>query len=635
MPEMIDRELYHVRQNIALAEKFSNDWHVNINKRRRLYNFKHYDDIGEAKTSESRYADPTYTNTVDLAVGILLANEMVWHSQGFKPSEEEERRSSRLEKFIAGAIDINSDRQEYNLVYETILHFVRDGGGVILGVWDEQLHEDFVPTMRTDTEVEGSFSGKLFAGLPLRIEAIDPLKINMYPGGSRRWQCVFCKETMSAYDVEHTYGIELEDYKDKTELEKLEIKGAFIDYWEYAWKVEVPSTEELVALTPETMPEKLGKKLIVQHAMLFEDKFILRLEEADGYKEIPYTISFYKPTDRENSDCWHSIITSLEEPVREMEDVVNMRKRNLLIYSSLPFLARTKGGRPIVLDKSLGKAIPLAEGEDLGFPEWRGSPPDFDRQIELFRARIQQSGFSDIMFGSGGDSSGYGMSQLGDQNRLRLETPLIHLEALWTWSARKWMDLVQEFAPDGFFHIYGQMRGKDFAELVSAEDLTGLYIRCEIKPDFPNEKVRNVAMAVQVAGILSEQTIMEDYLGIGQPDEEHEKKLAEIAEKHPMMIQEGIMEKLKEAADGGNDVAAIALELLKQQITKGQGQNPEGRPQEPSNLPQLTGTQTPTGGVTPTNNPANPQNVLKGMVGMANATPNMAGNIGGQGQGQP
>lgn len=631
MAELIDRDLFHVRQNIALADTFTKAWHTNIIRRRNLYNGKHYEDSPGAKQSEQRYSDPTFCNTVDLAIAILRSNEQIWHSRGFNESDEEGKRSSRLEKFIAGAIDINSDRHEYDIRFEIDLRFVRDGGGVLLGVWDDQLHDNFEPYMITNPDgTEGSISGKLFADLPLRIECIDPLKINMYPGGTRRWQCVYRKENMSAYDVEHTYGVELEDYEGKTDIQKLEIKGDFVDYWEYAWKTDVPSAEVIVTLTPETMPEKLGKKLIVQHAMLFEDKFVLPLEEADGYKEIPYTISFYNPTDIEDSNCWNSILTPLEEPVREMEEVVNMRKRNLLIYSSLPFLARTKGGRPITLDKSLGKAIPLAEGEDLGFPEWRGSPPDFDRQIELYRARIQQSGFSDIMFGSGGDSSGYGMSQLGDQNRLRLETPLIHLEALWTWAARKWLDLVQEFAPDGFFQIYGQMRGKDFTELVHATDLTGLNVRCEIKPDFPNERTRNHALAVQVKGTLSDETIMEKYLGIGQPDEEHEKLLRELAERHPLMIQEGIMSKLKESADGGDEVAATALELLKQQISKGQGQNPNGRPEEPSNLPQLTGTQTPTGGVIPTNNPADAGKVLSGMRNQANAAPNMRGGIGGQ-----
>ena len=616
-----DKELSHVRQNVRLAESFSNGWHRNILRWRDLYNFKHYVDVGAPRAAESRYADPTYCNTVDLAIGILKSNEMVWHAQGWVESKKEGKRSSQLEKFIAGAIDINSDRHQYDLIYETILPFVRDGGAVLLGVWDDVLNEDFTPAMETGEQGLETVGAKAFSELPLRIEAIDPLKIYMYPGGSRRWQCVYRKERMSVYDIEHTYGVELESYKEKTDIQKLEIKDDFIDYWEYAWRTEIPSTEEMAQLTPETMPEKLGKKLVVRHAMLFEDDFILRLEDAEGYKEIPYTIGFYKPTDIEDSSRWNSILTPLEEPVREMEEVVNMRKRNLLIYSSLPFLARTKGGRPIVLDKSLGKAIPLAEGEDLGFPEWRGSPPDFDKQIELYRARIQQSGFSDIMFGAGSGTSGYGMSQLGDQNRLRLEPPLAHLEDLWTWAARKWLDLVQEFAPDGFFQIYGQMRGKDFATLVKAQDLSGLNIRCEIKPDFPNEKVRNTALAVQVAGILSQETIMENYLGIGQPDEEYEKKMGEAADAHPLMVQEAIMEKLKQAADGGNEVAATVLQLMQQQV---QGNTTQGgRPQEPSNKPQLLGTQTPTGEATPTNNPLSSQNVMNEMQGLANASPQL------------
>jgi len=227
------------------------------------------------------------------------------------------------------------------------------------------------------------------------------------------------------------------------------------------------------------------------------------------------------------------------------------------------------------------------------------------------------------MYGSGASAiSGYAMSQLGDQNRIRLIPAIAHLEDLWTRSARKWINLATEFAPDLYMELYGQLRGQYFATMVKGEDLEGYKVRCMIKPEFPNERTRSHAMATQVAGFLPATTIIEDYLNYQQPDDQHALKLEEMIESNPVTIRYAMMKKLQERAKGGDEAAQILWEQLKNENAQ---TNEGGRPKEPSNPEQLTGTQSPNGQPLPTPSPE--QAEVSGIEMQTNAAPNLGGGI--------
>jgi len=585
-----------IQQKWSSAKTFSAGWHRNVERWRRLYDFNHYSE--DALSGEQRYIDPSYTNGVDVAVGILQSNEWVWKSRGLNPSSKEEKGTSIIEKAIAGFIDSNSNRYQYDLKYETNLNFVRDGGACLYGVWDKFLHDNCYEEMDV-LDADGNIDpmARVYYDLPLRIEVIDPLQIYLLPGGPKRWLCVTRSEKMSVYDVEETYQVELARYKGTAKQTKIDTPGELLDYWELAYELRPDKATDYEGLdNPEQVTElPMRKHLVVRNAILFNEEFVRPLRIMDGYKDIPYTVNFYNPASREDSAKWHSFISPLEHPVRELEDTTNMRKRLMLLYTGLPLVARTRSGsKSVTIDKNLGKVINLKEGEDLGFPEWRGTPPDVDKHLEFARSRIQQSGFTDVMFGEGpGSTSGYGLSLMTDQNRIRLEPPITHLENMWTWAARKWVDLATQFAPDYYMELYGHIRGEDFASRIKGGDLDNYNIRCEIKPEFPNEKVRNHAMATQVMNILSDRTLMERYLDIQQPDDERQMKLQELAENNPITAQYALMKELQRRADEGDETAAMVLQ--KMQEAEGNTANVGGRPEEPVAPAPPTGLQTQNG----------------------------------------
>jgi hypothetical protein len=239
--------------------------------------------------------------------------------------------------------------------------------------------------------------------------------------------------------------------------------------------------------------------------------------------------------------------------------------------------------------------------EDIAFPKWPGNPPDVSDHIDFLRGRLEQSGFSEASYGSGSSAvSGYSLSQQTDQNRIRLEQPVRHLEMLFASVAGKIMRLSAKFAPGASIRVAGTMRGKDFIESIVTPDLADYRIKCRFKPEFPGEMSRKSAIATQAKGTLSQSTIMERYYDIQQPDDEMDKIIMDMARMHPAVIQYAVMKNLQELAEAGDETAAVVVQQMQQSgIQGGQGSAPP-RPE------QMTGTQGPTGQPTPQEQGQNP-----------------------------
>lgn len=603
------------------AKDYVKPWHDGIDKRRRLYNMDHFDE--KPKPHEQQYPDPTPTNTVDLAVGIILANEQIWKAYGFEPSAEEEDMTSNVEKYLAGTIEVNNEREQVHIPYQIALSLVRDGSAVLYSWWDRKKHDQYLSATQImdENSEEGVRVVPVFTETPVLMKVIDAKEIFVIPGGDKeRWLHLFRETEMTVYDLEEIYNVELPDYKGMTEQMKMETKGRFVDYWRYA-----------------NIAQKGGKdKSVVLNGCLFNGKFLkgYELRVMDGYDDIPYTIGFYKPVDTGNPAGWgHSVLDPQETSVRLLEESINRRMRQINIYSALPMVIKTQKGRQISVDPGFGSPVILDVGEDVGFPLWPGNAPDVDKHIDYLRSRIQQSGFSDVMFGSGPSQvSGYALSQMGDQNRIRMEQPIAHLEMFWTTWARKILRLTRSFASNAFVRVYGRMRGQDFAEQVMGGSVAEFMVKCQIVPDFPNDKTRKVAMATQAAPFLSKRTIMEEYLGIQQPDDERERQLMESAEEHPTMKMYGLILALQQLAEGDDEkkakAATMALQMLENQM------NPEsegpGRPEEPNAPQQMSGMQSPTGQPTRQAMGGQPpgQSPMDEAANMANAAPNLMGGVG-------
>jgi len=545
---------------------------------------------------------------------------MRWHAVNWKPDAAGQIQADSIEKFLNGIIEINNFREEYNIPYEVYKHFTRDGAGVLYSPWDKAIaNRALIEIEEMNEESETSFETTLvYEEPPLLAQVIDPLNIIATTGGHKRWDMIACLEKMSVADVEERFGVSLEQYKGSTLEDKRSAEGDLIDYWELRAVEKTKKVNGVKGVLKYWEPQ-------VRWAVLFNDEFIKPLIVAKGYKDLPYTIGFFQPVDKDNPKEWtRSILDPLIPSVELLEKSINRRQHQIDVYSSLPILARTRNGKKLVFDPGMAENVVNLDVEDeVSFPLWPGNAPDVQNQIDFVRARVQQSGFSDIMFGSGNSQeSGYALSQLGDQNRIRLEQPVTHLEMLWSQWAKKILDLTQYFAEDRKVRVYGRARGQDYAEMVQGTGLSEFLVKCEIKPEFPNEKVRNHAMATQVKGILDDITIMENYLGVEQPTDVRTRKIAQQALDNPIMMQYALIKQFRALGETDKD-AKLTLQMLEKQMlqpTKGEeGSNPE----------QLTGLQSPTGDPTSQAMGGMPagQGDAAAMQGMANASPGMDGSI--------
>lgn len=566
---MATSDLDSVNMKINLAKEFSKGWHNNIQHWRNLYNFKHYDVLPQS--GEIQYQDPTYTNTVDLAVGIVLANTIIWKATPWTASPDSIPRASQIEKYLAGLISINSDHNEYDTIYELLLNFARDGGACLYSVWDDKLADQVLEERELyDSESGMAARYKCYTEVPVLMHVIDPLSINMLPGSSRRWSVMARIEKASVYDVYDRFKVIPNSRKHLEGNLALMLNefGDLIDYWEYAFEDE---------------------KQVVKHAILFDNEFIEPLTTMKKYDELPYTVAFYKPTSRTDSGKWKNIMDPMISSISMLERAINRRQRQIDIYSSLSIVTKTAHGRAIKVDPALGDAINLDTTEDIGFPQWPGNAPDVDKQIEMFRGRSQQSGFTDLFYGSSASDSGFALSQQTDQNRIRLTQPITHFERLLSWWAKKAIQItIGNAEPDSKIFVYGKVKDHEFLDAISVSDLEGSHIVCKVQPEFPNEKVRKHAMANQVRGLLPDTTIIEDYLNYQQPDEQIDRAQIEAAMKTPVVLNYMAVAKLTELANAGDQVAELVLSALQNGTLPGE----VGRPKEPSNIVQGEGIQT-------------------------------------------
>jgi hypothetical protein len=605
------QDFQDVIQRVMRAKSHVQDWHTNIARWRKLYDMNHY--TTQAKAGEVQYSDPTYTNTVDLSVGIMLANKLRWHAYGFDPSHKEQKETSQIEKLLDGTLAINDEREEANQLYQLYLHFCRDGGAAIYSVFDPEIANECHTMIDVPDTETGSHSAHAFKEIPLRVQVVDPEAIIALPGGPKRWLMIGRREQRSVLDIETQFGLHITEFAGYSQDQKSTTTGEFLDAWDYVYE-------------DEPMGEYgTRKKLCVRNTILFFGKPIVGPRKMPGYVELPYTIQFFKPTDKDPGH-WHSILKPLESSVALMERTFNRRAHQIDVYTGLPIVSKSQPGRVVRIDPGLYNHVSITPDESIEFPVWPGNAPDVTQHLDFLRSRVQQSGFSDVMFGSGASQiAGYALSQLGDQNRIRLEQPISHLELLLTTWAKKSLRLLNEFAQGAYICVYGQHRGKDYFEYVPVDELDGYSVRAEIRPNFPNEETRKTAMATQVKGTLSEYTIMERYLGIEQPDDEEERKMIEAVSKHPLTIQYSIMKELRRRAENGDkDAEQVLVQMQNQAQPIGQ----PGRPKDPNAPEQLTGLQSPTGEPVPQAMGEQPgQSPMDQMNQAANAAPNMQGGV--------
>ena len=606
--------------------KPSDEWHRKIDTWRALYSFSHY--TGEPKPGESRYADPSPTNVVDLATGIMLANPIEWRAQGWEPSLVEEKYTGHVEKYLAGLLSINSEREECLIPYEILLHFIRDGAAILYSVWDQGLADRYytqtkIPDPKNPMGVKNIAA---FTEPPIRVKVIDPRQVWLVPGAPKRWSAVIRVTKMSIYDAETMFQIQLEKYRGYAMRQKLQTEVTIKDFWRVIDRPEPMMKDGRVVMNQVLGTPEMAVQTVVENALLCEEQVVWPLRPMPGYDDLPFTIGFYKPVSRDAGGDWgHSILEPMKTSLEMLEKNINRRQREIDLFTSLPLVTRVVAGRSVDVDPVFGTKVELNTDENIEFLRWPGNPPDVELQINFQRARLQQASFADAFSAAGtGQAAGYVLSQMSDQNRIRLEQPTKHLELLWSRWAEKTLHLTAAFARGAVVRVYGQLKGRDFTEQVFTEHMDKYLVRAQFTPKFPADDIKKSAMASQARGALSLRTIQERYYGVEQTDDERERMAQDQAANNPIMQRYLVTAALTELAEEGDQAAAQTLQWMQQSEAAGQPPGPEAGPPNPT---QPTGMPTSSGGFRPEEMAAPPpgQETMDVMNSMATAAPSLMG----------
>jgi len=531
-------------------------WHSRIKEYEKFYDLEHYND--SPRTGERRITLTKGTNIVDLAVGVLTANELTIQAVSPEESETIRKQASLVEQFLDGVIYINSERQETDLRYDWTFYQVRDGAVGLKTIWDNS----FDASLKVEADEEGN-QRAVYDQLPICVNVLPAKYLFPEPGGKLgRWKYVFYAIERTIEDMEREYG-PMEKYNSMSKKQKETKKGDFIDYW---GEVQLPDGS-----------------WAIENATLYDNRLMDGPRIMDGYNDIPITMMFYKPIGHVNPEDWgHSILRPVTQMVEELEWRVNRQTRLLNVFANMPLIARTRDGRPVKVDAAFGDVVQLNEGEDIAFPVWPGTPPDFKEQLAMVSSEIADASFPAVMYGEGtGSGSGYALSQQGDAGRIRLTQPQRQQERSMSIWARKSLTLLRNFSPQYTVEVYGDKAGAPYSQELTGEDTVGFRVNFQLKPQFPNDEVRKVAMATQTKDTLSAETRMEKYLGIQQPDQETTKILRDMARRHPMMVEYQMTSLFRELAEEGDPAAAAVLQKLEAGGQPGGGGPPGPAPGGP------------------------------------------------------
>jgi len=545
-----------------------------IRRHRALYELRHYQNDASAGLSQSQkrlvnqysYQSNAPTNVVDLTTGILSHNDLRFKAfTSLRETKESSHDAGDIERLCAGIVNVNSLEQEADLHHDTVHNSTIDGGVAIRCVWvqTDGIEEGTSVEPGLIERAMSKITGKPLSestpswikGCPVKIHVI-PLKNMIYlPGGPKgRWSMVAYRSERTIADIR----TEFPDYLKGQVLgfaEQQKVKAKFYDVW--FW----------------------NGNTVCNAIMVNND--MLRCSEMPGYDDLPYTLAFFRPNESDDlSMLGMSAVYTIEDDVRFLEDRVSHTLRWLDIWANLPLFVKTRDGRPIDVDAVYGKVIQLGLEESAGFINPGGEPPDHDKMLSLLRQSISDGSFPPVAYGAGpgGMASGYGISQLAEGGRIRLEQPKRQIELLWTVTMLKALSLFRNFAPDMGMQVFGEYKGKEFAlNTLTGADTSGFVVMVSLDPHFPQDEARMMALGNQALAIkgLSRRTVQERFFGVDDPDMENQRILIETLQSDPRMAEMLLKEAASEYGMEFPESAPSQGSAPRQPISQPMMSNPE------------------------------------------------------------
>ncbi len=537
---------------------------LQIDKMRDMYFMRHQGYIGNVLTlpGTEMITSNRATNIVDLGVGILSSNPMkirVLRETG--ETQVSQKEAQAVIKYLNGLLYINNERQGTDISVQAIFNSCVDGYVVAYQTWNSEAEP-------AQTPGEMGMESLSFPELPLDLTILDIKNVFPVAGGRKGNRQVVYSCRRCVADIEDEWGVDLgysNEQRERTEVD-------YIDYWGFEF---ASNSEPDTSQGPQDDPKKkeVGEEVVV-NAVIADNKWIRKPEIMQGYDDLPFTFGCGRLTTSANPDeTGLSLLYPTANAILDYEVQLIQHRRLVMLYAALPPFIRTNPGREKpIFDTILGNVTHLETGEEFGFPQWPGTPPDVRMELTNSEASIQEGSFPSVAYGEGANAtSGYAISQLTDSGRIRLNQFQKNLERFWSMVFRKALSLTAQFASNVNLQVYGRLHDKPFALPIKGSQMRGFRVDVKIAAKFPQDESRKVAAAMQLkqSRLLPTRTLQENYLDVDDPEQEEERQLQEDAMQDQTLRQTAIRE-----AMGEFDPALV------QKVTQGASpsapQNPPG-----------------------------------------------------------
>jgi len=483
-------------------------------------------------------------NVIDLATGILTSNPMSIRAYRIHDDKQDEADSTATEKLLKAVVYMNDERHETDIVNEVTFDQLL-GGACIRAVWDDDAEYN-------EGTSELGTPSRSYDELPIEMDLIPLSNIWYQEGGDRgRFKWVIYHDTRTVEDIEDEWDIELQDYKNQTEKDKIEIE--YYDYWGWVQVEETEVPDFIHVQIPEEVVPGLPKKRSwkIQNAILAGNEWVVEPKIVEGYDDIPFTVFPGRlTTSTKPEEHSLSILHPTEDAIKDLAKQLTHYRRIIEIFNAMPMIVEHPVGQePPEIDLVYGKAVPVVEGTKIYFPQWPGTPPDVKNFMQATEELIQEGSFPQVSYGqAASSSSGYAVSLLSESGRTRLYQFQRSQERGWQTVFRKILHLVETFGRGVEIPVYGREGADPYMFSTTGDKVAGFRVDVQIKPRFPQDESRDVAMATQIKAqkLLSTNTIQQRYLNVDHPDDERERQLVEMALENPELMKMKMAEALQQ-----------------------------------------------------------------------------------------
>ncbi len=529
----------------------------------------------EAEIVRTPYAE----GIIERLVGTLSPDEMKISVPPWDDTEEAQRRSSLLERWLTAALPVLEEQVDEDVRERFIESMVADGCGCMRVLYAPQMWRGF--PKRERKEEPGPYNKRVEdwlrnAALPIHLAWRDPLTI--YPSYDELGLAMVLEVDQRPLALVDRARLNMADRFDAWDLDRYQTpNGQRMVKFQQLW-------------TRNTLTYAIEGRVVhhVQH----------RMRRCPYVYAVGQTASVSDAGKRNMPVLWpvRNLIPYLDRLLSQKATAIRIWAwpTPVLKQTANPIIdPESQGQVPMLRDIEVtpGEPVTLFSDEELTFLVWPGQGPDIDRQVQIVMGLIDQFGLPKPLFGEmGADASGYLANQLITAARQRLKPIVKHAENALTRVLCSVLDIIED---DVRRPLYvwssepvrkGRARPQGWLRL-APEDIRGYrQVKVTLNPVLPADEYALSSRTINEvrAGLISKRTGRER-LGVQYPEEEEARILVEAFKESPPVQQFLIQEAVKRAG-----LRLQPPELSAETVT-------QQMPNMPPALQQALGAKAPAG----------------------------------------